>query len=63
MTNATNTVTATAADTGATIAITVGEATVVNGQAATWTDGANTLSVVVTNGSQTKTYTVTVTKS
>jgi len=43
--------------------ITVGETTVVNGQAATWAEGANTLSVVVTNGSQTKTYTVTVTKS
>jgi hypothetical protein len=62
-TNATNTVTATAADAGASIAITVGSTPIVNGQAATWAEGENTLSIVVTNGSQTKTYTVTVTKS
>jgi len=62
-TNATNTITAVATDENASIVITVGETTVVNGQAATWASGANTLSVVVTNGSQAKTYTVTVTKS
>ena len=62
-TNATNTVTAAAADENASIVITVGETTVVNGQAATWASGANTLSIVVTNGGQPKTYTVTVTKS
>lgn len=33
-----------------------------NGAAATWSDGANTLTVKVTNGKSTKTYTVTVTK-
>ena len=61
--NATNTVTATAADSGATIAITNGATTVANGSAATWAEGENTLTIVVTNGSATKTYTVTVTKS
>lgn len=62
-TNATNTVTATAADSGATITITNGSTTVANGSAATWTDGANTLTIIVTSGTATKTYTVTVTKS
>ena len=62
-TNATNTVTATAADNSATIAITNGSTTVANGSAATWEAGENTLTIVVTNGSATKTYTVTVTKS
>ena len=62
-TNATNTVTATAADSNATIAITNGSTTVANGSAATWTDGANTLTIIVTSGTATKTYTVTVTKS
>ncbi len=62
-TNATNTVTATATDSGATIAITNGSTPVTNGTAATWTDGENTLTVTVTNGTESKTYTVTVTKS
>lgn len=62
-TNATNTITATATDANATIAITVGLTTITNGQAATWSEGENTVTIVVTNGSQTKTYTVTVTKS
>ena len=62
-TNATNTVTATAADSGATIAIKNGETTVTNGGSATWSDGNNTLTATVTNGTATKTYTVTVTKS
>lgn len=63
-TNATNTVTAVATDNDATIAITLGEnTTVTNGEAATWAEGANTLTIVVTNGTATKTYTVTVTKS
>ena len=61
--NATNTVTAVAVDSNATIAITNGSTAVTNGQSATWGDGSNTLTVVVTSGTLTKTYTVTVTKS
>lgn len=61
-TNATNTVTATAEDPRATIEIKNGSVLVTNGTAATWSDGENTLTVKVTNGSATKTYTVTVTK-
>ena len=70
-TNATNTVTATPSDAGATIEITNkdtdGETinTVANGSAVNWFDGSNTLTVKVTaaNGTTTKSYTVTVTKS
>ena len=62
-TNATNTVTATAADSNATIAITNGSTPVANGSAATWETGENTLTIAVTSGTATKTYTVTVTKS
>ena len=61
--NATNTVTATAVDAGATIAITLGATPVTNGQAATWQSGENTLTVTVTSGILSKIYTVTVTKS
>lgn len=54
----------TAATTGpeATIVIKNGETTVENGAAIAWENGANTVTVAVTNGT-TKTYTVTVTKS
>lgn len=70
-TNATNTVTAIPADANATIEITnegpdAEEASpVVNGRAVTWETGANTLTVKVTaeNGTTTKSYVVTVTKS
>lgn len=70
-TNATNTVTAIPADANAAIEITNKgpedeEATpVVNGRAVTWATGANTLTVKVTaeNGTTTKSYVVTVTKS
>jgi len=61
-TNATNTITATANATGATVAITVNGTSVQSGSSATWQVGSNTVSIVVTNGSTTKTYTVTVTK-
>lgn len=61
-TNATNTITATAADEDATVAITANDTPVVSGQAATWEEGENTVEVVVTNGTASKTYTVTVTK-
>lgn len=56
--------TATPTDENATVAITLGESTsVTNGGSATWEAGENTLTIVVTNGVETKTYTVTVTKS
>ena len=70
-TNATNTVTATPSDAGATIEITNKDTdgdttnTVANGSAVTWFDGSNTLTVKVTaaDGTTTKSYVVTVTKS
>lgn len=62
-TNATNTITATPEDEGATVTILNGETPVDNGSAATWTEGANTLTVTVKNGTAQKVYTVTVTKS
>ena len=69
-TNATNTVMAIPADANAKIEITnegpsEEVATVVNGRAVTWETGANTLTVKVTaeNGTTTKSYVVTVTKS
>ena len=61
--NATNTISAVAADAEATVAITVNGAVHTSGQAATWEAGENTVSVVVTKGSATKTYTVTVTQT
>ena len=61
--NATNTITATAADSNATIAITHGDTPVTNGTAATWEAGENTVTITVTNGTASKTYTVTVTKT
>lgn len=64
-TNASNVITAIPADAGAKVAIAVGGNPIVNGTAATWAAGANTLTVTVTaaDGSTTETYTVTVTKS
>ena len=62
-TDATNTVTAVAMNGEAAIEILLGETPVVNGAAATWATGANTLTVTVTLGDATETYTVTVTKS
>lgn len=64
-TNASNTVTATPADAGATIEITVGDKPVDNGSAVTWASGANAVKIKVTaaDGAATKTYTVAVTKS
>lgn len=61
--NAQNTITATAADSNATIAITNGDTPVTNGTAATWEAGENTVTITVTNGAASKTYTVTVTKT
>lgn len=62
-TNQTNTVTAKPEDETATVNITNGETPVVNGQSATWAEGANTLTVTVKNGTAQEIYTVTVTKS
>lgn len=69
-TNATNTVTATPANAGAKVVITNkgttgGAVEIPNGTAATWQAGANTLTITVTaeDGTTTKAYTVTVTKS
>ena len=57
--------TATPADAGASVKITVNNTEINNGSAATWQSGSNTVKVEVTaeDGETTKTYTVTVTKS
>lgn len=61
-TTATNTITAFPESATAAIEIKVGETQVTNGGKATWNSGSNTVTVKVTDGEQTKTYTVTVTK-
>lgn len=62
--NATNTITATAADSKATVSIMLnGATTVANGGTATWTEGDNEVTIAVSNGTARKTYTVTVSKS
>lgn len=60
---ATNKITATPEDEDATVVIKNGDTTVENEGSATWSAGENTLTVTVTNGDQSKVYTVTVTKS
>lgn len=60
--NATNKVTATASDPNATIEISKGIAAIENGSQVSWDVGVNVLTIKVTNGSSTTTYTVTVTK-
>ena len=60
--NATNTVSATAADENAGVAITVNGNSLTNGSSASWEDGANTVVITVTNAGSSKTYTVVVTK-
>ena len=62
-TNATNTVTATPEDDGATVTILNGETPIDNSTAATWTDGANVVTITVKNGTAQKVYTVTVNKT
>ena len=61
-TAATNTITAFPESATADIEIKVGATQVTNGGKATWNSGSNTVTVKVTDGEQTKTYTVTVTK-
>ncbi len=62
---ATNTIMAVPADMSAYVKITVGDTEIDNGAAAKWQEGSNTVTVHVTapDGSTTKDYTVTVTKS
>lgn len=62
-TNATNAITATPEDDEATVTILNGDTPVSNGAAATWAEGANTVTITVKNGTVQKVYTVTVTKS
>ena len=54
--------TAVAADEDATVEISLGATPLDSGDEATWSDGENTLTIEVTNGSESTTYTVTVTK-
>ena len=60
--NASNTITATPADAGATVKILVGDVEIPNGTAATWAEGENTVTITVTaeDGTTTEEYTVTV---
>ena len=64
-TNATNTITAVPSDASASMKVTVNDVEIDNGTAATWQSGSNAVKVEVTapDGTTTKTYTVTVTKS
>lgn len=62
--DASNTITAVAADATANIDVTYNDKVIANGSRITWEAGAgNVVKVKVTDGSQTKTYTITVTKS
>lgn len=62
-TNATNAITATPEDDEATVTILNGDTPVSNGAAATWAEGANTVTITVKNGTAQMVYTATVTKS
>ena len=64
-TAASNVVTATPANAGATVEVKVGSKVIENGKAATWSEGQNTVTIDVTaeDGTTKKSYTVTVTKS
>ena len=62
-TNATNKVTATAADETATVVVKVGDTVIENASSPTWEAGEIVVTVIVTDGTVSKTYTVTVTKS
>ena len=57
--------TATPANAGATVQVKVGSKIIENGKSATWAEGSNTVTINVTaeDGTTTKAYTVTVTKS
>ena len=62
-TNASDNITATPTSSDANVVIKNGSTEVASGSAATWSAGSNTVTVKVTHGNETKTYTVTVTKS
>jgi hypothetical protein len=62
-TNATNTITATAEDIGATVEIKNGDTVVASGAAATWVDGENTVNITVAKSGVSRIYTIVVTKS
>lgn len=62
-TNATNTVTATAKDPGATITAKLNNVTANLGSALTWVTGINVVEITVTNGGTKETYALAVTKS
>jgi hypothetical protein len=62
-TNATNTISATPKDGEATVEILNGVTPVANGAATTWSEGENVVTINVTSGDETETYTVTVTKT
>ena len=61
--NNTNKVTAVAAEEGAEIEIKLGNTVIENESSPTWESGVNILTIKVTNGDVSTTYTVTVTKS
>lgn len=62
---ASNVITATPANAGSTVQVKVGSKIIENGKSATWAEGSNTVTINVTaeDGTTTKAYTVTVTKS
>lgn len=60
--NATNVINAVPESATAEVSIKVGSVDVINGSAATWASGANNVTITVTDGEETKTYKVTVTK-
>ena len=60
--NATNTVTATAADSSAGVVITVNGNSIASGGSATWSTGENNVLITVTNGVMSRTYRIVVTK-
>jgi hypothetical protein len=60
--NASNKVTATTTDPGATVVILNGETEVENGTAASWAEGENTLTITVSGGAPDTVYTVVVTR-
>ncbi len=62
-TDATNNIKAVAIDANATIEILVNDVEHTNDTAATWNAGENTVEITVTNGTETETYNIVVTKS
>ena len=62
-TNATNKVTATPTDPGATVKIMLGTTEIENASSATWAEGENVLTITVSGGAPDTVYTVTVTAS